>query len=872
MKKFAVYGMDCASCSARVEKAVSSLKGVEICAVSLLTNSMTVTGDVTAEQVIKAVEKIGYGASLMPESATTVAQKERGKIDRNAKWLITRVVVSAIILVVLMYLSMGHNMAGFPVGALEANPLALACTQMALALVVMVLNGKFFVNGVKGVMHGAPNMDTLVALGSFASFGYSIYVTATIGIAQNAGDVASAHANLHELYFESAGMILALITIGKMLEARAKGKTTSALEGLLGLAPKTATLVCNGVETVVDVSQVMVGDVFVVRPGDQIPVDGQVIDGHSAVNESALTGESIPSEKEINDRVSAGTLNTSGYLKCVATRVGEDTTLSQIIRMVSDASATKAPIAKLADKVAGVFVPVVLAIALVVFVVWASVTKDVGFALIRAISVLVISCPCALGLATPVAIMVGTGRGAKMNVLFKTATALEQAGKVQIVALDKTGTITEGRPQVVGLYPAKDVCERDLLATAYSLEQMSEHPLAKAIVKKGEQEKVAPKQVTDFEAHVGNGLTARADGHALVGGNRQFVSRFATVDEDMDRVATRLAQEGKTPLYFVCDGVLQGIIAVADVIKKDAVFAIEQLHKMGVKVVMLTGDNEVTARAIATEVGIDEVVAGVLPDGKEKVIKSLMEKGKVAMVGDGINDALALTVADVGIAIGAGADVAIDAADIVVVGDQLISVPKAIKLSRDTLRVIKQNLFWAFFYNVISIPIAAGVLVPFGVSLSPMIGAIAMSLSDVCVVGNALRLNLAGKLNKKEDADTNGTLSCSCDNTNCSCCDNDHNEHHHNDEQSECGCNGSCHINHETKENKSMEKTMKIEGMMCPHCEARVRKTLEAMEGVVSAVVSHVEGTATVTFDSPATVDAMKKAVEDQGYPVLEIK
>ena len=872
MKKFAVYGMDCASCSARVEKAVSSLKGVEICAVSLLTNSMTVTGDVTADEVIKAVERIGYGASLMPESATTIAQKERGKIDRNAKWLITRVVVSAIILVVLMYVSMGHNMAGFPLGALESSPLSIACTQMALALVVMVLNGKFFVNGVKGVVHGAPNMDTLVALGSFASFGYSIYVTAMIGIAESSGDVATAHANLHELYFESAGMILALITIGKMLEARAKGRTTSALEGLLGLAPKTATLLRDGVEVVVDVGAVTVGDVFVVRPGDQIPVDGEVIYGHSAVNESALTGESIPSEKEIGDKVSAGTLNTSGYLKCSATRVGEDTTLSQIIRMVSDASATKAPIAKLADKVAGVFVPVVLAIALIVFVVWASVTKQVGFALIRAISVLVISCPCALGLATPVAIMVGTGRGAKMNVLFKTATSLEQAGKVQIVALDKTGTITEGRPQVVGLYPAKDVCERDLLTLAYSLEQMSEHPLAKAIVQKAEEEKVPSVQMADFEAYVGNGLTAKVDGHVFCGGNKKFVSGFAPIDHDMEEIASTLATEGKTPLYFARDNVIQGIIAVADTVKKDAVVAINELHKMGVKVVMLTGDNEVTARAIATEVGIDDVVAGVLPDGKEKVIKSLMEKGKVAMVGDGINDALALTVADVGIALGAGADVAIDAADIVVVGDQLISVPKAIKLSRDTLRVIKQNLFWAFFYNVISIPIAAGVLVPFGVALSPMVGAIAMSLSDVCVVGNALRLNLAGKLNKKEDADTNGTLSCSCDNTNCSCCDNDHSEHHHNEEQSECGCNGSCHINHETKENKSMEKTMKIEGMMCPHCEARVRKTLEGIEGVVSAVVSHTSGTAVVTFDSVVSDETLKKAIEDQGYPVLEIK
>ena len=858
MRKFAVYGMDCASCSARVEKTVSQLKGVEICAVSLLTNSMTVTGDTPSSEIIKAVEKIGYSAKEITDNSSTIAQKERGKIDRNAKWLITRVVVSAVILVVLMYLSMGHNMWNFPLPqALESNPLAIACIQMSLALVVMVLNGRFFVNGVKGILHGAPNMDALVALGSGASFGYSIYITVVIGIAQKGGDLATANANLHELYFESAGMILALITIGKMLEARAKGKTTSALEGLLSLAPKTATILRDGEEVIVDVSAVMVGDIFIVRPGDQIPVDGKVIDGHSAVNESALTGESIPAEKEVGDSVSAGTLNTSGYLKCEAIRVGEDTALSQIIRMVSDAGASKAPIAKLADKVAGVFIPVVLGIALVTLIVWLAVGKGFGFALIRAISVLVISCPCALGLATPVAIMVGTGKGAKMNILFKTATSLEQTGKVQMVALDKTGTITEGKPQVVGIYPAKYVAENDLLALAYSLEQMSEHPLAQAIVKKGQEEKVVPFEITDFEIMPGHGLTASAGGGKLYGGNRKFVSNYAEIDADMVEVAEGLAKEGKTPLYFVSDGKLQGIIAVADIIKKDAVATVETLHKMGLKVVMLTGDNEVTANAIAKEVGIDEVVAGVLPDGKEQVIKSLQEKGKVAMVGDGVNDALALTVADVGIAIGAGADIAIDAADVVVVGDKLMSVASAIQLSRDTLKVIKQNLFWAFFYNVISIPIAAGVLVPFGLALSPMIGALAMSLSDVCVVGNALRLNLMGKVKATAQNDNIESLSVENDNAKCCYCD----LHHH------------CHQeDHQENEDIFMTKTMVIEGMMCMHCENRVRKTLEAVEGVQEVVVSHVDGTAVVTLSKDVSDDTLKSVIVQQGYPVLEIK
>ena len=859
MTKYSVKGMNCAACSARVEKAVSSLDGVDVCAVNLLTNSMTVTGDISPEEVIKAVEKAGYSAVLMTDGTPDLAKKERGKIDKAEKWLIARVVVSAVILVALMYLSMGHNMWGFPLPqTLESNPLAIACIQMSLALVVMVLNGKFFVNGVKGVLHKAPNMDTLVALGSLASFGYSIYVTIMIGMQQNEGNLQSATANLHELYFESAGMILALITIGKMLEARAKGKTTSALEGLMGLAPKTATIVRDGVEMIVDISAVVVGDIFVVRPGEQIPVDGDVIEGHSAVNESALTGESIPADKEVGDKVSAGTMNTSGYLKCVATRVGEDTTLSQIIRMVSEASATKAPIAKLADKVAGIFVPVVLGIALLTFGIWLAVGETFGFALIRAISVLVISCPCALGLATPVAIMVGTGKGAKMNVLFKTATSLEEAGKVQIVALDKTGTITEGKPQVVGVYPTANTTESELLLLAYSLEQMSEHPLAKAVVQKGEDENITPYDITDFETFAGNGLTAKANGCTLYGGNKKFVSQFATIDEDMEKVADTLAEEGKTPLYFAQNGCLKGIIAVADTIKKDAITTIEKLHSMGLKVVMITGDNEVTAKAIAKEVGIDEVVAGVLPDGKEKEIKALQEKGKVAMVGDGVNDALALTVADIGIAIGAGADVAIDAADVVVVGDNLMSVAHAIQLSRDTLRVIKQNLFWAFFYNVISIPIAAGVLVPVGVKLSPMIGALAMSLSDVCVVGNALRLNLMGKIKNNKKENTIHTLSDENNHENCCCCQL----------ESECDCEEK----DENKENIVMEKTMVIEDMMCMHCENRVRKTLEAIDGVLSAEVSHEKGTAVVRLEKDVPDETLKSAIVAQGYPVIEIK
>ena len=856
--KFSVLGMDCASCSARVERTVSHLKGVESCTVSLLTNSMTVTGDISPDEIVKAVSKIGYSASLVEEKVDLVAQKERGKIDRNAKWLVTRVVVSAVILIVLMYLSMGHNMAGFPLPEfLESNPLAISLIQMVLALAVMVLNGKFFVNGVKGVIHGAPNMDTLVALGSLASFGYSVYVTAMIGIHQNGGDLTLAKDNLHELYFESAGMILALITIGKMLEARAKGKTTSALEGLMNLAPKTANIVVDGEEMTVNVAVVSVGDIFIVRPGDQIPVDGEVVEGHSAVNESALTGESIPSEKAVGDKVSAGTINTSGYLKCVATRVGEDTALSQIIRMVSDASATKAPIAKLADKVAGIFVPVVLAIALITFIVWFAVAKVVGDALIRATAVLVISCPCALGLATPVAIMVGTGKGAKMNILFKTATSLEQAGKVQFVALDKTGTITEGKPQVVGIYPANGIKERELLALAYSLEKMSEHPLAHAIVSKGEEENITPVELADFEILPGHGLKAQINGKNVCGGNKDFALSFATCDKDMEDVALSLAEEGKTPLYFVCDGKLQGIIAVQDTIKKDAPATIEELHHMGIKVVMLTGDNENTAKFIAKSVGIDEVVAGVLPDGKEKVIKDLQQRGRVAMVGDGINDALALTVADVGMAIDAGTDVAIDSADVVLMGDGLMSVARAIKLSRDTLRVIKQNLFWAFFYNAISIPIAAGALVPLGVELSPMVGAIAMSLSDVCVVGNAIRLNFMGKLKNDSENDEKLSLSNEKDIVKCDCCD----------------LLGHCkEENNVKKEVKIMKKTLVIEGMMCMHCENRVRKTIEGIEGVESVVVSHEKGTAEITFSSPVSDDILKGTIEAQGYPVLEIK
>lgn len=863
MEKYIVTGMDCAACSARVEKAVSAIDGVESCVVSLLTGTMTVSGDVSPEKVVSTVVSIGYGASVMTSPTQSFAKKQREGIDKATKKLIARLVSSIALTLILLYLSMGHNMLSFPLPAfMESSPTAIASTQMVIAFVVMIINCKFFVNGTKGVLHKSPNMDTLVAMGSLVSFGYSVYILSAIAIAENTGDISFARASLHELYFESAAMILTLITVGKTLEARAKGKTTSALEGLMRLAPKTATLLVDGVEKVVPIDQVKVGDIFVVRPGDQIPVDGVVVEGHSAVNESALTGESLPVDKEIGDNLSSGTINLSGYLKCRADRVGEDTTLSQIIRMVSDASATKAPIAKMADKVAGVFVPVVLAVSLVTLIVWLALKQPVGYALIRAISVLVISCPCALGLATPVAIMVGTGKGAKNGILFKTASSLEHAGRVKIVALDKTGTITEGNPTVVGIYPVDGVCERDLLTLALSLEQHSEHPLAKAIIERAKEENVTAKQVSDFEILPGNGVKATLDGVVAYGGSQRFVDSVCGVSDSVKERALSLSQEGKTPLFFVENGEMKGVIAVADTIKKDAKEAVDALHNLGVKVVMLTGDNEPTAKAIAKEVGIDEVVAGVLPDGKEKVIKDLQKQGHVAMVGDGINDALALTVADLGMAIGAGTDIAIDAADVVLVGDKLMSVAWAVKLSRKTLRTIKQNLFWAFIYNVICIPIAAGVLHPVGVSISPMLGAIAMCLSDIFVVGNALLLNLVDIGDRKGKNDKNNTLQGGNDDIKHCCCNDDH-----------CACHLDNNENTlEERRNDTMERTMKIEGMMCPHCEARVRKTLEGIEGVDSAVVSHVNGTAVVKAVDTVTDDTLKKAVEDQGYPVIEIK
>ena len=881
MEKYIVTGMDCASCSARVERTVSSLEGVESCVVSLLTNSMTVTGDISPDKVEAAVNAIGYHAKHVTDSTPTVVVKEKGKLDKNTKWLVTRLSLSVVLTSVLMYFSMGYTMANFPLPkSMVESPMSVAIVQMVIALVVMALNAKFFINGTKGMLRLSPNMDTLVSMGSLVSFGYSVYIFALIVIDERAGNIASATHQLHGLYFESAAMILTLITIGKTLEARAKGRTTSALEGLLRLAPKTATVVRDGVEMVVNVKDVGVGDIFIVLPGDQIPVDGVVVEGRSAVNESALTGESIPVDKEIGDNVSSGTMNVSGYLKCRAERVGEDTTLSQIIRMVSDASATKAPIAKLADKVSGVFVPVVLGISLVTLIVWLSLKAPVGEAIIHAISVLVISCPCALGLATPVAIMVGMGKGARNGILFKTATSVEQAGKVKIVAFDKTGTLTEGNPTVVGVYPATGVTETELLTLATALEQHSEHPLAKAIMRKAVCENIETKAVEDFEILPGHGVKATLGGVTLEGGNRVFIESICTIPEDVKAVAETLAEEGKTPMYFVADGVLKGVIAVADVIKKDAIEAVKHLHEMGVKTVMLTGDNERTAKAIAKEIGIDEVVAGVLPDGKEKVIRQLQKEGVVAMVGDGINDALALTVAEVGIAIGAGTDVAIDAADVVLMKDNLTAVPNAIKLSRHTLRNIKQNLFWAFIYNVISIPIAAGALTPVGVSLSPMVGAIAMSLSDIFVVGNALRLNLLKLFETKQETDTKHTLSCDCGDVNCGCCEDEHNDCHCDDHhEAHCDDHCSCHNEHEdhTKntentEETNMTKTMKIEGMMCPHCENRVRKTLEAMDGIESAVVSHVEGTAVLTLTKDVDNDLLKKTIEDQGYPVLEIK
>jgi len=837
MEQYTVTGMSCAACSARVEKAVSAVPGVTSCSVSLLTNSMGVEGTASAEAVVSAVQAAGYGASLKGAScAPTAAAQEDALADRETPALKRRLIASLGFLLALMYVSMGHMMWGWPLPAcLEGNHVAMGLLQMLLTIAVMVINQKFFINGFRSLLHGAPNMDTLVALGAAASFGYSTYALFAMTGAQVRGDVVAVMQYMHEFYFESAAMILALITVGKMLEARSKGKTTDALRSLMKLAPQTATLVRGGQEIAVPIAQVRRGDVFVVRPGESIPVDGVVLEGESAVNESALTGESIPVDKAVGDSVSAATTNQSGFLRCEATRVGEDTTLSQIIKMVSDAAATKAPIAKVADRVSGVFVPTVIALAILTTAVWLLCGQSIGFALARGISVLVISCPCALGLATPVAIMVGNGLGAKNGILFKTAVSLEETGKTEIVALDKTGTITQGEPRVTDVLPAEGMTQGALLSLAAALEQRSEHPLARAVMMRAEEDGLTAAPVGDFRALPGNGLTATLSGEALLGGSLSFVSSQVDVPRSIRQKAEALAEEGKTPLLFAQAGRLAGVIAVADVIKADSPAAIAALRNMGIRVVMLTGDNEKTARAIGRLAGVDEVIAGVLPEGKESVIRRLQAQGKVAMVGDGINDAPALTRADIGVAIGAGTDVAIDAADVVLMKSRLSDVPAAIRLSRATLRNIHENLFWAFFYNVIGIPLAAGVWIPlFGWTLNPMFGAAAMSLSSFCVVSNALRLNLF----KLHDAGKDKKI-------------NRHSKH---------------------KEETTMVKTMKIEGMMCGHCEAAVKKALEAIDGVASAEVSHTDGTAVVTLSKPVENAALRKAVEDKDYTVTDIE
>ena len=837
MEQYTVTGMSCAACSARVEKAVSHVSGVTSCSVSLLTNSMGVEGTADPQAVIAAVQAAGYGASLKgaAQESPDIAQQEDALADHETPVLKRRLIASLGFLIVLMYFSMGHMMWGWRLPAFfDDNHVAMGLVQMLLTIAVMVINQKFFINGFKSLFHGSPNMDTLVALGSTASFGYSTYALFAMTGAQVRGDMTAVMSYIHEFYFESAAMILALITVGKMLEARSKGKTTDALKSLMKLAPQTAVLVRGGQEVTVPIAQVRRGDIFVVRPGENIPVDGVILEGESAVNESALTGESIPVDKTVGDSVSAATSNQSGFLRCEATRVGEDTTLSQIIKMVSDAAATKAPIAKVADKVSGVFVPTVITLAVLTTAVWLLCGKPIGFALARGISVLVISCPCALGLATPVAIMVGNGLGAKNGILFKTAVSLEETGKTEIVALDKTGTITRGEPRVTDLVPADGLSEHDLLTLAAALEKRSEHPLARAVMHRADEEKLSIAEISDFRALPGNGLTATLGGEELLGGSLSFISTKAQIPSDLRMKAESLAEEGKTPLFFAKGGRLAGIIAVADVMKEDSPAAITALRNMGIRVVMLTGDNERTARAIGRQAGVDEVIAGVLPEGKENVIRTLQKKGKVAMVGDGINDAPALTRADIGIAIGAGTDVAIDAADVVLMKSQLSDVPAAIRLSRATLRNIHENLFWAFFYNVIGIPLAAGVWIPlFGWTLNPMFGAAAMSLSSFCVVSNALRLNLF----KLHDAGKDKKIKSK---------------------------------KHHQEENK-MEKTMKIEGMMCGHCEAAVKKALEAVDGVASAEVSHTSGTAVVTLSKPVDNAVLKKAVEDKDYTVTDI-
>ena len=853
MKQYTVTGMSCAACSSRVEKAVSKVPGVTACSVSLLTNSMGVEGDVPPETVIHAVEDAGYGASLKGQGTAAQAQSaseaEDALKDRETPVLKHRLIASLGFLAVLMYMSMGHMMWGWPLPEFfNGNHVAMGLLQLLLTVAVMVINQKFFISGFKGLIHGAPNMDTLVALGSAASFGYSVYALFAMTAAQVKGDMDAVMSYMHEFYFESAAMILALITVGKMLEAHSKGKTTDALKSLMQLAPKTATVVRDGVEQEISVDAVLKGDIFVVRPGENIPVDGEIIDGTTAVNESALTGESIPVDKQPKDTVSAATVNQSGFIKCRATRVGEDTTLSQIIQMVSDAAATKAPIAKIADRVSGVFVPAVITIAIITIIAWLIAGETVGFALARGISVLVISCPCALGLATPVAIMVGNGKGAKSGILFKTAASLEATGRTQIVALDKTGTITSGEPKVTDIVPDETFFEEignnagKLLAIAASVEAKSEHPLAKAIMERAKTDEIAVAEVTDFSAVVGNGLTATLAGKMIKAGNLAFVSKFVKVSDDMRAKAVEFSKEGKTPLFFAADDRLCGIIAVADTIKEDSPEAVRQLKNMGIRVVMLTGDNEQTANAIGKQAGVDEVIAGVLPDGKEAVIRKLKKQGRVAMVGDGINDAPALTRADIGIAIGAGSDVAIDAADVVLMKSRLIDVPAAVRLSRATLTNIHENLFWAFFYNVIGIPLAAGLWYPLlGWKLNPMFGAAAMSLSSFCVVTNALRLNLCRVYDLKHDRKATPDRKNKTDKPN-------------------------------ESEEKSMTKTMNIEGMMCGHCEARVKKALEALDAVSEAAVSHESGTAVVTLSSDISDEKLKETVEAEDYKVTSIQ
>ena len=832
MKKFNVTGMSCAACSSRVEKAVSKVEGVQSCSVSLLTNSMGVEGSASEESIIAAVEKAGYGASVAGAEKKQSAETDQLK-DKDTPVLMHRLIASVGFLAVLMYISMGHMMLGWPLpNFFTDNHIAMGLVQLLLCVIIMVINQKFFINGFKGLIHRSPNMDTLVALGSGASFVYSVYALFAMTDAQVKGNAELVMSYMHEFYFESAAMILTLITVGKMLEAHSKGKTTNALKALLNLAPKKATMLIDGKETEVTVDKVKKGDVFVVRPGESIPVDAEITDGSTAVDESALTGESIPVDKVVGDTVSAGTINKSGFIKCSATAVGEDTALSQIIKMVSDASATKAPVAKIADKVSGVFVPAVIVIALITIAVWLLCGQTVGYALARGISVLVISCPCALGLATPVAIMVGNGMGARKGILFKTAASLEEAGKTQIAVLDKTGTITKGEPKVTDIIPF-EITENELLKYAYSIEAKSEHPLAKAIIVKAEELSLNPYEVTDFKAESGNGLSAEYNGKKIIGGSKKYISSIIGISNDILSKADKLSEEGKTPLFFMLDNKLLGIIAVADVIKEESPQAIKQLQNMGIKVVMLTGDNERTAKAVGKLAGVDEVIAGVMPDGKEKVVAELRKQGKVLMVGDGINDAPALTRADIGMAIGSGTDIAIDAADVVFMKSKLTDVPAAVRLSRKTLRNIHENLFWAFIYNVIGIPLAAGVWIPLlGWQLNPMFGAAAMSLSSFCVVTNALRLNFFDITNPKKDRK----------------------------------------IKYKSKkDDNAMTKTMKIDGMMCSHCEGRVKQSLEGLAQVSQAEVSHEKGTAVVTLTAEVSNDVLKKTVEDQGYNVISI-